>query len=285
MPLSCVALILHHDGLERLRPLYDSLRTQDSLTAVCLIDNASRDGSVEFTRREYPEIEILQNEDNVPFGTAYNLAVESRREDVVLLLNDDVILRPDSIRNALGYLQSHADVASVSFESLDPTRASAPFPAPSIPLRRFGKTLSPARNFKDSNDDPIVSPCFLWGAACCIRREVFMRVRFDERMDWYFEDVDLGWAITRQTGMLNVFVPSASVFHQVSATSIDRFGARRIRLMTRRNAVLSFAKNGSFGDLVKALPYVAFSFILVKQRTRLALDVLDILRARMNENQ
>jgi hypothetical protein len=57
---------------------------------VYLVDNASIDGSIEFVRRCYPAVKVIQFERNFGFAEAYNRAVASIEEEFVVLLNNDV---------------------------------------------------------------------------------------------------------------------------------------------------------------------------------------------------
>lgn len=279
--LSCAALILHHNHRDLLPPLFDSLLAQKGLDAICLIDNASTDDSIAFTRAHYPQVEILSNNENLNFGTAYNRAIAQRSEDVIFIANNDIVVRPDSIRNALHFLAEHADVASVSFEGLDPTRAN-PFPCSCGPLVRFGKELSPARHFSGPDDPASESPCYLWGAAACVRRKVFEEIQFDEAMDWGFEDIDLGWSISKRAGLRNVFLPSATIFHLESHTAKERFRQQEIHHMTTRNAILSFSKNATPGELLRALPSVGYHFLRSRRRAHLAREVASRFAARLH---
>ena len=280
--LTCAALILNHNGRHLLASLYDSLLTQERLTAIVLIDNASTDDSIAFTEAHYPTVEIIRNSVNLNFGTAYNRAVRTRSEDLIFIVNNDVVVHPDAVRNAVEFLESHADVASVSFEGLDPQRNGA-YGNSCPPLRRFGKELSPARHFQGPHDSPIASPCYLWGAACCIRRQIFQQIEFDEDMDWGFEDVDLGWSITRKTGMQNVFLPSSTIFHLDSHTAQKRFRRRDIERMVSRNAVLSFAKNATALELLRATPYILVNFVRFRERRPLLGQFLERLKSRSAE--
>lgn len=281
--LTCAALILNHNGRRLLAPLYDSLVAQDGLTAICLIDNASTDDSVNFTRTRYPMVQIIQNAENLSFGTAYNLAIRTRSEDVIFIVNNDVVVHRGAIRNALEFLGQHSDVASVSFEGLDPDRKGE-FGSSCPPLCRFGKLLSPGRNFRGPDDRPVESPFYLWGAACCIRREVFRKIEFDEAMDWGFEDVDLAWSIARRTGMRNIFLPGATIFHLESHTSRKRFRSSQIHEMVTRNAILSFAKNATARELVRATPYILYNFLRFPGRRELARKIVRHVKLRWKKN-
>src|SRR5690606_29025561 len=55
-------------------------------TQVIVVDNASADGSAEMVRREYPEVELVANDDNRGFAAANNQAFRRARGRWVLLL-------------------------------------------------------------------------------------------------------------------------------------------------------------------------------------------------------
>ncbi len=277
--LTCAALVLNHNGRDLLPRLLDSLKAQAGLTAICVIDNASTDDSVSIIRQGYPDVEILINEQNLPFGTAYNRAIAARGEDIIFLANNDIVVHDNAIANALAFLEKNPDVASVSFEGLDPNRAD-PFPCSCGPLRRFGKELSPGRHFRGPNDPASPSPFYLWGAACCIRRDLFMKVQFDEEMDWDFEDIDLGWAMARQLGARHVFLPNATIFHFESSTSRNKFRSLQLKRMTTRNAILSFVKNGTVWDLLRGAPFILTNLLLLPDRRNLVGKIRQRLRSR-----
>ena len=260
MELTCAALILNHNGRALLPPLYQSLLNQRGLSAIVLIDNASTDDSIQLTQTLSDRIEVIKNSENLDFGTAYNRAIATRSEDVILILNNDTIVHRDAVYRALLFLEQNPEVGSVSLEGLDPTH-KAGFPVYSKPLRRFGKILCQERRYSGPEDGAILADYFLWGAACCVRRPVFESVRFDEDMDWYFEDVDLGWSIARTTGFRNVFLPSSTIYHLESTTSKTRFQKKRLERMTARNAMIAFAKNGTWLDLLIAAPRMLYRLI------------------------
>jgi len=45
---------------------------------VVVVDNASRDGSADFLRTKYPDVELIENRTNVGFGRANNQALGTR---------------------------------------------------------------------------------------------------------------------------------------------------------------------------------------------------------------
>jgi GT2 family glycosyltransferase len=65
---------------------------------VVLVDNASSDDSLTFTRARFPEVKIMANKDNLGFSSGMNVALRQIQSDVVVLLNNDVVVRPEWLR-------------------------------------------------------------------------------------------------------------------------------------------------------------------------------------------
>jgi|694.fasta_scaffold05981_7 GT2 family glycosyltransferase len=284
--MNCAALILHYNNTSLLDGVLTSLRGEEGLDAIVVIDNASTDTSITHLKTHHHDVEIIQNKENLNYGTAYNRAIATRSEEIILILNNDTIVHPGSVKAAVGFLRDNLDVASVSFEGLDRNKGSQPFPCnPCGPIRKFGKVLSPGRSFSSRFDAPVDARYYLWGAACAIRKDIFMRVKFDESMDWYFEDIDLGWSIRRKTGMKNVFIPSATIYHEESTTSRSRFDELRISRMSTRNAIISFSKNGTLLDWLRGLPAILLYFLQMQDRRKLASLVFRNVLERINCNR
>lgn len=56
---------------------------------VIVVDNASRDGSAEMVAREFPQVKLIRNRDNVGFAAASNQGARASCGRYVLLLNSD----------------------------------------------------------------------------------------------------------------------------------------------------------------------------------------------------
>jgi GT2 family glycosyltransferase len=70
---------------ELLKDCLRSLRNSiDGLTfEVCVVDNASNDGSTDMVRKESPDVRLIANSDNVGFGRANNRACRCARADTL----------------------------------------------------------------------------------------------------------------------------------------------------------------------------------------------------------
>ena len=73
-------IIVNWNGKQFLPECLDALYIQTLKTLeIVLVDNGSRDGSVEFVRRNYPEIRVISLPRNLGFAAANNLALRTVR--------------------------------------------------------------------------------------------------------------------------------------------------------------------------------------------------------------
>lgn len=83
---------------------------------VILVDNASRDGSVDVPAGRFPGspvLRILRNKTNLGFGRACNRGVAVARGDVVLLLNPDCMIGSDTIARLRAIMRGDGSIGLV----------------------------------------------------------------------------------------------------------------------------------------------------------------------------
>lgn len=96
----CSVCIANYNGVEVLADCIDSVLAQQGGLAIEIIvhDDASTDGSVEWMRQYYPNVELLAASENAGFCVANNRMVALARGEFVLLLNNDAALYPDALQ-------------------------------------------------------------------------------------------------------------------------------------------------------------------------------------------
>ncbi|HYD33543.1 MAG TPA: glycosyltransferase, partial [Methylophilaceae bacterium] len=95
--------IANYNGIPIISECLDSVFAQQGDIPVEIIvhDDASTDGSVEFLRRNYPGIRLIESESNVGFCVSNNRMAEAANGEYLLLLNNDAALFPDAIVSLL----------------------------------------------------------------------------------------------------------------------------------------------------------------------------------------
>ncbi len=223
---------------------------------VFIIDNASVDNSAEILSREYPNIVLIENKQNVGFGRANNQALPFIHGRYVLLLNTDAFVRPDTIYKTVQYMETHTKCGILGVKLLGHDGSLQPscryFPTPlnifleRTNLKRFFKHVQLVDDM--SWDHASVKSCD-WVPGCyyLIRKEVIDQVGlFDPRYFLYYEEVDHCFAAKR-AGWEVVYFPDAPVVH-IGGESAKQEGAvssksQQIESLQIESELLYFFKN------------------------------------------
>ena len=92
------AIIVNWNGKEGTIDCIVSLLRQDyPALEIIVSDNGSTDGSIETLQEKFPQVKLLENGGNLGFGSAVNKGIEAGEGDYFLFLNNDLILREDSV--------------------------------------------------------------------------------------------------------------------------------------------------------------------------------------------
>ena len=82
---------------------YAAIKNARVAYEVIIVDDCSKDNSVEFLRDEYPEVVLIVNPENKGFSYACNRGIEAAHYELILLLNSDVKLTPDYFEHQWKY--------------------------------------------------------------------------------------------------------------------------------------------------------------------------------------
>jgi GT2 family glycosyltransferase len=217
-------VVVNYNTAHLLPQMFAALeRAAEGLAWRCVvIDNASRDGSVELLRSRFSQHTLIENRVNVGFGRANNQALPLLEGRYVLLLNTDAFVSPDALHCALDYMDAHPRCGILGAKLVGRDGSLQPscryFPTPwNLFLQRTGlRRLFPrARLVDDMAWDHAAARSCDWVPGCyyLVRREVIDEVGlFDPRFFLYYEEVDHCRA-ARRAGWEVVFFPGARVVH------------------------------------------------------------------------
>ncbi len=111
-------IIVTYKGQQWYDRCFSSLRKSTIPLQTIVVDNASNDGSAEYIREHFPEIHIIESNENLGFGKGNNLALKYAYEhdcDYVFLLNQDTWLEDEAaIEKLVKVSQNHPDYGIIS---------------------------------------------------------------------------------------------------------------------------------------------------------------------------
>jgi hypothetical protein len=195
---------------------------------VVVVDNDSRDGTVEMVR-EFPAVELIEAGRNLGFAAATNLAVARGTGRYFLALNPDTRLQAGVLERLLGLMdeQPEIGICGCRLEREDGSfdhAAKRAFPTPLGALAHFTRIGrgdgAPAAlaQYRAPNVErgPVDA---VSGAFMLLRRSALDEVgRFDEGYWLYMEDLDLCYRFA-QAGWVTWYEPSVAATHVKGGTS------------------------------------------------------------------
>jgi len=220
MSPSVKVIVVNWNGKRFLPECLDGLRRQvhGSFT-VTLVDNGSSDGSVEFVRRNYPEVEVMALSKNLGFAAANNIALEALNTEYVALLNNDAVPHPMWLDALTRAMERHPDAGLAASkmvfhhapDSID--RAGDGFTAAGVAQLR-GRS---ERAETYDQEEYVFGAC---AGAAMYRTDMLRDIGlFDEDFFLLYEDVDLSFR-AQLRGYRCVFVPDAVVAHKGSSSIV-----------------------------------------------------------------
>src|SRR5438034_5605416 len=105
-------VIVSFRSRDLLSPCLMSLRAHPpaARARVWVVDNASRDGTVEMVRSEFPEVELLESDTNLGFSVANNAAIRRGRAPYVLALNPDTRVTDGALDRLLDLMETDSSI-------------------------------------------------------------------------------------------------------------------------------------------------------------------------------
>ena len=220
---------------------------------VIVVDNGSSDGSVEYLRAEFPEVEVVALHHNTGFSVAVNAGIAASRAPHVLLLNNDMEVAEDCLAELMAAMGRYPEADVFALKMINFHQRHLLDGAGDAFLRggvgyRLGTMEADGPVY--GTDRPVFGAC---AGAALYRRDFFTEAGlFDPEFFAYLEDVDLNLRAAR-LGKKMVYIATARVYHLGSATSGSKFNPLTIRLSTRNNLFV-LAKNYPLGLLLRFLP-------------------------------
>lgn len=174
---------------------------------VIVVDNDSADGSRDAAIKAFPEFHVFNSGSNLGFGRANNAARHLVQTPLVLFLNPDTELQPDSLEKAVQCLVNLPDVGALGCKMLYPdgTVQDVGIQWLPTPITVLAEMLFVTRVNRRRLKGwfPVVDPnkssyCRkIYGGFVLARREILDKAGwFDDRYFMYAEDVDLSHSIT-----------------------------------------------------------------------------------------
>ncbi len=243
-------VILNWNGKELLEQFLPEIirYSPTEYSDIYVADNASTDDSINFIKKNFGSVNIIQNSDNWGFAKGYNLALENIEAAVYALVNSDIEVTPnwlESVHNHFKENQSTAIVQPKILDYKDKTSFEYAGAAGGF-IDKLGYPYCRGRIFNsleiDNGQYDDVYPIF-WASGACffIRSEVFKELGgFDVDFFAHQEEIDLCWR-AQNSGYAIKYIGASTVYH-VGGATLKTYHWKKT-FLNFRNSLYNLTKN------------------------------------------
>jgi GT2 family glycosyltransferase len=200
------------------------------------VDNNSDDDSTTMIQREFPDVHLIRNRENVGFARANNQALKEADGDYYLLLNSDTIIPKGAVTGMLNYMENHPEVAAVGPKMTNGRMIQHSFtPLPSIwgelkycltyHFFPFGSLFGSLFFKSDKTIENINQPIEveLLSAACLmIRKDVLEKVGLLSEEYFLFSEENDYFHRMKKAGYKSQYLPQLEITHLIGKSREKR---------------------------------------------------------------
>ncbi|MCW4029680.1 MAG: glycosyltransferase family 2 protein [Candidatus Bathyarchaeota archaeon] len=252
-------IIVNYNGLKYLNNCLSSLQEQTYPNySIIVYDNASTDNSVNFIKKNFPNVLVIEGSKNVGFAQGNNLAIayaQKQNPAYLFLVNNDTAADRDLLQKIVDTIQSDESLGIVAPAVYDLYNRET-LQELGMTIDRFGYPLA-LKKPEDKNKVFFVSGC-----AMLIKSDVIRKIgAFDDNYFMFAEDLDLSWR-AQLAGYLLTVNGSAKIFH-ASGGSLEggvlkasKYSTNNQRIFFReRNTLRTLLKNYDLANVFGILPF------------------------------
>lgn len=245
--MKVAVVILNWNGKDFLEKFLPSVVSNNAtFSEIIIADNASTDDSVDFLKKNYSALRIIQNTQNGGFAKGYNDALKEVQSEYYVLLNSDVEVTTNWIEPVIAMMDKDASIAAcqpkikafANKNQFEYAGAAGGFiDKYGYPFCR-GRILDHLEEDKGQYND--VREVF-WATGAClfVRADMYHEMKgFDEDFFAHMEEIDLCWRM-KNRGYKIMYCPESTVYH-VGGGTLNKTSAKKTYLNFRNNLFLLF---------------------------------------------
>ncbi len=257
MQQKLAVVILNYNGKHFLEKFLANVVSFSSPHAVIVADNASTDDSVSFLKRNFPNVQLIQNPTNTGYAGGYNEALKQIDAEYYILLNNDVEVKANWIQPLVELMDSDSKIGACQPKLLDQKNqnmfeyagASGGY------MDAYGYPFCRGRIFETVEEDKgqynDVKQVF-WASGAClmVRSKLFWQLGgFDSAYFAHMEEIDLCWRM-QNLGYKIYVNPTSQVYH-VGGGTLQKQNTHKTFLNFRNSLITLIKDHPSKGLLFK----------------------------------
>lgn len=234
-------VILNFDGqkwLNKFLPTFIKFSTNADLV---VIDNGSNDNSVDFIKKEYPKIKLIQLKENLGFAGGYNEGLKNLNHSYFIIVNSDIEVTENWIEPNIKILESDKNIVAVQpkiksyYEKNKFEHAGAAggwIDKLCFPFCR-GRIIDTLETDNNNYNDTCE---IFWASGAClfVKANEFIELGgFDSSFFAHMEEIDLCWR-WKNNGKSIIYNGASTVYH-VGGGTLNYNSPHKVYLNHRNN--------------------------------------------------
>lgn len=220
-------IIVNYNTEDLLKDCISSIvnHTKEISYEIIVSDNGSKDKSIEMLKKEFPQVILIENNRNLGFGAANNVAVKTAKGKYIFYLNSDTILLNNAVKMFFDFWEksNRDDIGVLGAQLIDvnhhPVQSWGKYPTPLGVLKallhmylapQLKRTVK-VETSKDSLKEGTVVDGFITGADMFLKNDE--DALFDERYFMYAEEADLEYNNFYLKNKVCILIPEIEIVH------------------------------------------------------------------------
>ncbi|TXE12068.1 glycosyltransferase family 2 protein [Seonamhaeicola algicola] len=199
---------------------------------IIVVDNNSEDNSCSMVKSLFPDVKLIENNENFGFSKGNNIGVNQAKGEYVCVLNPDTVVPENVFLKLLDFAENTKNLGAIGCKLINGIGVFLPESKRNVPLVKvaYKKMIGNAKQYYANhlNENDIGKVPVLVGAFMFLKRSVYYTIGgFDEDYFMYGEDIDLSYKLTN-AGYNNYYYGKVSVIHfKGESTLKDKLYAKR----------------------------------------------------------
>ena len=211
-PLVSVIVLNYNAGELLLNCIESIKKSAYKNLEIIVVDNISTDKSQKICKEKYPDIKLIQNDENFGYCEGNNIGIREAKGDYIIILNPDTIVESNWIKELISaYNKFGEGLYQPKILSLNEKQV---LQSTGNMMHVFGFGFAKDKGRKDGEaDEEIKKIGYASGTCLFTSRNVLDKVGLlDAFLFLYHDDLDLGWRAS-QIGINSYYVPKSKIYH------------------------------------------------------------------------
>jgi GT2 family glycosyltransferase len=214
-PLVSVIVLNYNAGELLLNCIESIKKSAYKNLEIIVVDNISTDKSQKACKEKYPDIKLIQNDENFGYCEGNNIGIREAKGDYIVILNPDTIVESNWIEELISAYNKFGE-GLYQPKHLSLSEKTVLMSAGNM-LNIFGFGYAREKGKKDNNQfNEIEEINYAAGTCLFTSSSILKKIGFfDPFIFLYHDDLDLGWRAS-QLGIKSYYVPTSIIYHAES---------------------------------------------------------------------